>query len=279
MKNHSKTNFNARNASGELTSSLIANLQPFFLTTNAFVKKSQSIKPSQSDTLFWCYYILKNGHSAYEQLFQCDGENGSVITYVREKQIKIKLVEELRNPIMRNKLKLCKLCSIDHVEDLLANEKTIDLATFFSLCFIADIQLFYFKNSCYCKTIPGELPWMNGDRGGGASSKREEEDVSIFDDIYDRYGTGYDEDDYDFATIRVLKQTAGKYWIEIQNVLDIEWSQCYHIENVNKPLKGVSSYTAAQIKELAKRFGIEVKGKNKQELYDQVKSNIKIDII
>lgn len=256
------------------TSKLISDLQPFFLTNTCIVKKSQIINPTQSDTLFWCYYILHNGLCSYEQLFQCGG-----ISYVREKQIKIQLVEKLRDPILRNKLKQCKLCSVDHLEDQLANEQRIDLATFFSLCFIFDIQVFYFKNNCYCTTLPESLPWMNDTKNVAHSNEVEADIDTLFDTIYDRDGTGYDEDDYDFETINVLKQTSGKYWIDQQNVLDTNWNKCYHIENVNKPLKGVSSYNAAQIKELAKKFGIEIKGKNKQELYDAVKLIVKIDII
>jgi hypothetical protein len=231
-----------------------------------FVKKSQRIKPREKDTLFWCYYILKNGQSKYEQ--QQHGCGG--ISYVKERQIKIQLVEELRGETLHNKLKLCKLCSIDHIEDQLGNEKAIDLVTFFSLCFIDDIEVFYFKNKCYYKTLKDELPWIN--------EETKKENTDIFEKIYDRNGTGYDED-YDFSVINILKQTQGKYWIEETNVLDIDWSTCYHINNVNKPLKAVSSYTSPQIKELAQKFGIDFKGKKKQEIYDLVKSFVKIDII
>ena len=288
-----KFNSRVNNSQNIFSSGLINNLQPFFLTNMDVVKKSNIIKPNQMDSLFWCFYILKNGLSSYEKLFQCGVVNTeslhnnltksnssssdmqqSSITYVREKQIKIRLVEELRDPIIRNKLKKCKLCSIDHVEDQLANEKVIDLSTFFSLCFIFDIQLFYFKNKCYYKTLKGELPWMRKD-----VENEKEKETDIFEQIYDRYGTGYDEDDYDFETIYVLKQTNGKYWVECKNVLDIEWNQCYQIENVNKPLKGISSYTSAEIKELSKIFCLDIKGKNKQEIYDMVKLIVKIDII
>jgi hypothetical protein len=254
------------NSSNTITSTLITELQPFFLTKQMFVKKSQRIKPREKDTLFWCYYILKNGQSKYEQ--QQHGCGG--ISYVKERQIKIQLVEELRGETLHNKLKLCKLCSIDHIEDQLGNEKAIDLVTFFSLCFIDDIEVFYFKNKCYYKTLKDELPWIN--------EETKKENTDIFEKIYDRNGTGYDED-YDFSVINILKQTQGKYWIEETNVLDIDWSTCYHINNVNKPLKAVSSYTSPQIKELAQKFGIDFKGKKKQEIYDLVKSFVKIDII
>jgi hypothetical protein len=259
--------WNSNYSTSTPASNLVTGLQPFFLTKQMFVKKSQRIKPIEKDTLFWCYYILKNGQSKYEQIQHgCGG-----ISYVKERQLKIQLVEELRGETPRNKLKLCKLTSIDHIEDQLGNEKVIDLVTFFSLCFIDDIEVFYFKNKCYYKTLKDELPWMSED------TKKESAD--IFEKIYDRNGTGYEDDDYDFSVINILKQTQGKYWIEETNVLDIDWTTCYHINNINKPLKAVSSYTAPQIKELAQKFGIDFKGKKKQEIYDLVKSFVKIDII
>lgn len=251
-------------------STLVSELQPFFLTKQMFVKKSQRIKPIEKDSLFWCYYILKYGQSKYEQhTCGCGG-----ISYVKERQLKIQLVEELRGEILRSKLKQCKLGSIDHIEDKLANEQTIDLITFFSLCFLNDIQVVYFKGKCYYKTLKESLPWLEVESGVEDSRLS----TNTFEPFYDRNGTGYD-DDFDFTTVYCLKQTHGKYWIEESNVLDIDWATCYHIENINKPLKAVSAYTAPQLKELAQRFEIQILGKKKQEIYDLVKSFIKIDII
>jgi hypothetical protein len=269
-----KSNSNANTGAKDRTN-MIAELQPFFLTKQMFVKKSQQIKPIQKDTLFWCHYILKHGQSSYEQQFKCGG-----ISYVKEKQLKIALVEELRGDVVRSRLKLCKLTSIDHVEDQLANENVIDLATFFSLCFIDNIQVFYFKDKCYYQTLREVLPWAPTAPSGTLGSRAEnDEGVVDFDTIYDAEGTGYDEDDYDFSAVWCLRQTHGRFWIEEVNVLDIDWARCYHIENVNKPLRAISAYTAPQLKELAGRFGLNIAGKKKQEVYDMVKSFVKIDLI
>jgi len=262
--------WNSTQTSATASASLISGLQPFFLTKQMFVKKSQKIKPIQKDTLFWCFYILKNGQSSYEQQHTCRG-----ISYVKERQLKIELVEKLRGEVERSKLKLCKLASIEHIEDKLANDQSIDMVTFFSLCFLEDIEVFYFKNKCYYKTLKDELPWLSKNtKSENASSTGD-----LFETIYDRYGSGYDEVDYDFSTIFVLRQTNGKYWIEETNVLDINWRSCYHISNINKPIKAISAYTSPQLKEIAQQFGIEFKGKKKQEIYDLVKSFLKIDII
>jgi hypothetical protein len=268
---------------------LLAELQPFFLTTMGIVKKSQRIQPNQKDTLFWCYYILRHGMSSYEQQFQCGGGGGGgsaevgsgTITYVREKQHKIQLVEELRDPVLRNKLKQCKLCSVEHFENQLANEDNLDLATFFSLCYLFDIQLFYFKRRSYYQTIPEDLPWIATEEAPLEKSlqeEEEEEEEDFFDRIYDRHGTGYDEEDHDFVTILVLHQTSGNYWIEPTNVLDIEWKRCVRIHNIHKPLKGISTYTVAQLKELAQHLHLDIAGKTKQEVYDLAKEELTLDI-
>jgi hypothetical protein len=262
-------------------SHLIAELQPFFLTTMGIVKKSQRIKPNQSDTLFWCYYILRHGMSSYEQQFQCGGGLGNgTITYVREKQHKIQHVEELSDPILRNKLKQCKLCSLEHFENQLANETNIDLATFFSLCFLFDIQLFYFKHRAFYQTISEDLPWMTSPSEYTLEKplRNGEGEEDLFDRIYDRHGTGYDTDDYDFVSIMVLQKSAGNYWIEPTNVLDIEWKKCYRIHNIKKPLKGISSYTVAQIKEIARNMNLDIAGKTKQEVYDLAKEELTLDV-
>lgn len=245
---------------------IITELQPFFLTKQMVVKKSKAISPKQKDTLFWCFFILKQGHSSYEQLF-----NNDTISYVKEKQLKIQLVEELRDNSIRSKLKQIKLVSIDHIENQLANETTIDLATFFSLCYINNIQIFYFKNKCYYTSLPETYTWMN--------TTQQDVDNS-FESIYKPNGSVEDEDgdDFDFETIFILKQTNGKYWMDEINVSDIDWETCYRIKNIAKPINAISAYTAAQIKEMASMFGIEVSGKKKQEIYDQLKSFIKIDI-
>lgn len=277
------------------TSNWIAEQQPFFLTNMDIVKKAERIKPNQADSLFWCYYILKHGRSAYEQQVPCGGSIG----FVKEKQQKITLVEQLRNPLFRNKLKQSKLCSIEHLEDQLANQATIDLATFFTLCYLFDLPVLYFQNHCYYHSLPEALPWLcqitdaeettasaaasaAASTSATAEGPRDREGGGGLggEPFYDPHGTGYDDgEDFDFLSVFVLRQTNGAYWIQPTNVFDIDWNRWHRIENVKKPLKAISAYTAGQLKQMAKKVGIEVAGKNKQEIYDCVKLFFKIDII
>ena len=60
--------------------------------TNDFknnLKPSSLFVPNQQDTLFWCFYIMKNGDTKYEML----PNKNSLIA----KQIKIELISTIRN--------------------------------------------------------------------------------------------------------------------------------------------------------------------------------------
>lgn len=88
-------------------------------------------RPKQSDTLFWCFYILKNGYSNYEMEI-----NGQYFTV--EKQTKIKYVEQLKK--FKDTLKLHKIKPYTEIEDDLANKDKIGIKTFFALCIIENIN-------------------------------------------------------------------------------------------------------------------------------------------
>lgn len=243
-------------------------LQPFFLTRNMIAKKKQTIRPYKLDTLFWCYFILKHGQSRYEYIQH-------TITIVVEKQYKITLVEELRSPELREKIKNCKLATIQHLEGVLANDNVIDLATFFTLCFIYDIQVFYFKDRCYYNSLPGRLDWIDN----VDTSIDDDNDDGVF--INSENTIEYEEEtDYDFKTIKILKHNCGtKYYLVEKNILDIDWKHSYKISNLNKPLRAESYYTVADLRELANKFNLDHTGKKKKELYTLVQSFVKIDII
>ena len=219
--------------------------------------------------MFWCYFILKNGQSRYDSIM-------NTITIVVEKQHKITLVEELRSPELREKIKNCKFATIQHLEGVLANEPVIDLATFFTLCFIYDIQVFYFKDRCYYTSLPDRLEWLSQ-----ATPSREDDDNDDGVFINSANTIDYEEDaDYDFKKINILKHNGGtKYYLVEKNVLDIDWEHSYKITNLNKPLRAESYYTVADLRELANKLNLDHTGKKKKELYTLVQSFVKIDII
>lgn len=87
----------------------------------------------QKDSLFWAFYIIKNGLFSYEM---------SVLSqsFSVEMQEKFKYIELIR----KNKelLKLHKINKLTSLENELANEKTISIKTFMTMCIIENINVY-----------------------------------------------------------------------------------------------------------------------------------------
>ena len=100
--------------------------------------------PNQQDSLYWCYYIIANGDAKYEML-----QNKN---FLLAKQMKIELVEKIR----KNKdiIKTYKFDTLTSIESNLANDNTINIKTFCSLCAIDNINIIYIsKNTYFSKDI------------------------------------------------------------------------------------------------------------------------------
>lgn len=95
-------------------------------------KKETIYKPRQKDSLFWCFYILKNGFSNYEMEINNQ-------YFVVEKTEKFRYIELIR----KNKdiLKIHKIKPFTELEDDLANKDKISIKTFFALCVLENINI------------------------------------------------------------------------------------------------------------------------------------------
>ncbi len=80
--------------------------------------------PDVHDSLFWSFYIMKNGQEEYESLGK--------INIVIERKIKIEYIERLRES--KQVLKTYKTAPLTHLENVLLNEKQIDIKTLIALC-------------------------------------------------------------------------------------------------------------------------------------------------
>ena len=96
------------------------------------LKKETIYKPKQKDSLFWCFYILKNGFSNYEMEINNQ-------YFVVEKKEKFRYIELIR----KNKdiLKIHKIKPFTELEDDLANKDKISVKTFFALCILENINV------------------------------------------------------------------------------------------------------------------------------------------
>lgn len=99
--------------------------------------------PAQQDSLFWCFYILKNGDASYETL---NNKNSLVA-----KQQKIDLVSVIR----KNKdiVKMYKFDTITNLESNLANDDNLNLKSFLTLCAIENINVVYVSNKTYYESL------------------------------------------------------------------------------------------------------------------------------
>ena len=100
-------------------------------------KKETMYKPKQKDSLFWCFYILKNGFFNYEMEINNQ-------YFVVEKKEKFKYIEVLR----KNKdiLKIHKIKPLTELEDDLANKDKISIKTFVALCIFENINILLVNN-------------------------------------------------------------------------------------------------------------------------------------
>lgn len=113
------------------------------LTTPVKEKKvvSPFFFPRQKDSLFWCFFIIKNGFSAYEY--------PGTTSFVKEKELKFEYIESLRKSKQTLKVKKIKNLQED-VEHELANKEKIGMKTFIALCIAMNINvLFIHKKKCF----------------------------------------------------------------------------------------------------------------------------------
>jgi hypothetical protein len=95
--------------------------------------------PSDKDSLFWCLHIIIHGIEKYHLL--------SNRNFVTEKKIKIEYVERSRKE--KQLLKQHKFSSFIDFENMLANEPIIHVNTFFSLCVLEKVNVFFVQDNKY----------------------------------------------------------------------------------------------------------------------------------
>jgi hypothetical protein len=109
----------------------------------SIVKNPALYIPNQQDSLFWCYYIIKNGDIKYETL----NYKNSLVA----KQLKIELVTTIR----KNKdiVKMYKFDTISNLENNLANDNNLTPKTFLTLCAIENINIIYVCKKTYYELL------------------------------------------------------------------------------------------------------------------------------
>ncbi|MFY7731803.1 MAG: hypothetical protein ACOVRN_19940 [Flavobacterium sp.] len=107
----------------------------------------QLFVPREADTLFWCYYIMLHGDSAYEML-----PNKNSLT---AKQLKIDYVQKIRENKVT--LKIYKFDTLTNLESNLANDDTIRIQTVLALCAIDKCNVMFVRRNSYVELLLNDV--------------------------------------------------------------------------------------------------------------------------
>jgi hypothetical protein len=112
------------------------------------IEKTKKIEPAlffpnQQDSLFWCYYIMKNGEFSYESLHN----KNSLVS----KQMKITFIDTIRKN--KNIVKMYKFDTLTNIESNLANDANLNVKTFLTLCAVNNINVIYVNKKTYFELL------------------------------------------------------------------------------------------------------------------------------
>ena len=194
-----------------------------------------------SDKLFWCYYKLINNY--------VDKDIENINSFSVEKEEKIKLVEKIRNSKeLFKKYKIRK----NIVEGEILNDKSISLYTFQALCMLNNLNVIVIKdNNTYTYFNYKNL-----------------EDTTINLKNYNAIKLTYNNSSSISKNFDINMEVSDK---DIQEVLN----KFYFVQDLDKPIKSISSYKANELSEIATKLNINIysncsKIKTKKELYENI---------
>jgi hypothetical protein len=183
--------------------------------------------PREKDSLFWCLYIMKNGKMNYDMI-----DNKNIII---EKKIKIEYVEKIRKE--KQIVKTYKFATFIHLENNLANENNLDTKTFFTLCAIENLNIFFVKNKTYYELLMNDSDQLH--------------------------------------IIYLLPNNKYGYEMNVTNAEQIRQT-LYKLDNIDKPIKSIASYKMADLLDICEKLAIDTihketnKSKCKKDLYESI---------
>ncbi len=205
-------------------------------------------KHKKLDNLFWLFYkITKNLQES--DLYYLN-------TFVVFNEFKNELIEKIReNKSILKKYKL----KINFLEDDILNNKTISLYTLRGLCILYDKHLLLMKdNNTYSFFSREDVSYEN------LKELNDESKLYIVKLIYSNNSTNSNS-----FTIEDEIKLPNK---EIEDMLN----KYYYINNLEKPLKGLTSYKSDELYEIANKLNIQLycsisaKKKIKKVIYDEI---------
>ena len=227
--------------------------------------------PRQKDTLFWCFYIIKNGFSKYEM---------EPTSYIKERNEKIKYVEMLRE--RKHLLKEHKIKPISDIEDYLANKEQINLKTFIALCILEGINIIILDTVTYIEY----------------NIENSQNVFVIHKNSLSKYGIELNDSVETNHTVELNHSVEKNHSVELNHsverilrvnpdIIQTYRDTRYKILNMDKPILSVSSYKLGELIAICKLLCINyevtgddlvIKKRTKQDIYNMIVSRInKID--
>ena len=196
--------------------------------------------PKQSDSLFWCFYILCNGYKSYEY---------ETNYFTAEQQFKIQTVEKVKRGDNKQILKDNKISKNCFESGIMGD---IKLKTLNALSLFYNINIFYIHNNTYYDMIVNAEKPTNIIR-----YNTETHNYSVCLDS----GTGMSND----------TQTSPHICEYIEKIKESHWK----LETLDKPLRAITSYSIVELVNICNKLDISItnelnKKKTNTDLYSSI---------
>jgi hypothetical protein len=221
----------------DITSTDIA-CQPLVL------KKVEYFTPSQSNSLFWCFYIIYNGFASYE--FESN-------YFTAEQQFKIQTIEKVKkgeNKAVLKEHKISKTC----FESGLVSATNINAKTLYALCLCYNLNIFYvYKNTYYEMITNIEKPIH----------------IIIYNAETNNFSIRLPVDMH-------AKETLTEHIEYMEKIKETYWK----LDNLEKPLRPITVYSVNDLINICSKLEIPIicessnKNKKKAELYSDILQKI-----
>ena len=202
--------------------------------------KLEYFTPSQSNSLFWCFYIIYNGLASYEY------ESNY---FTAEQQFKIQTIEKVKKGECKNILKEHKISKMCFESGLLGCNN-INAKTLYALCLCYNLNIFYvYKNTYYEMISNIEKPIH----------------IIKYNAETNNYSLCLQVDINATETLKkhseCIEKTKEKYW---------------KLDNLDKPLRAITAYSLQELVNICYKLDIDIncettnKKKTKAELYSSI---------
>ena len=207
---------------------------------NTDTTKLEYFTPSQSNSLFWCFYIIYNGFASYEY------ESNY---FTAEQQFKIQTIEKVKKGEGKNNLKEHKISKMCFESGLLGCNN-INAKTLYALCLCYNLNIFYIYKNTYYEMISNI-----------------EKPVHII-----KYNTETNNYSICLPVNINATETLKKHSECIEKTKEKYWK----LDSLDKPLRAITAYSVQDLINICYKLDIDIncettnKKKTKIELYSSI---------